>query len=184
MYRWKGPKANMFEWNQSNSICKSIINDEQAGRGEMENLQGDDRFPPEIRDKMPGECPDEFPESGISDKDTKAIKQETKQEPTLYKISNASGNMETTKVKQGTELEMSLLDSNDCFVLDCGQANKGGEIFIWKGENSNVDERKQCMKSAIKFVAEKGYGKSCAITVYMQGRETEFFQQHFDWIEM
>lgn len=186
LYRWKGPKANMFEWNQSNMICKSIINDEQAGRGEMENLQGDDRFPPEIRAKMPGECPDEFPESTISDKDSAAIKNEAKntEQPTLYKVSNDSGDLETTKIKQGTELEMGLLDSNDCFILDCGCVKTGGNIFIWKGENSNVEERKQCMKSAIKFVQDKGYGKACNITVYMQGRETEFFQQHFDWIEM
>lgn len=186
LYRWKGPKGNMFEWNQSNQICNSIINDEQAGRGDMESLQADDKWPRELLEVLP-DPPKEFPNSGISDKDADAIKAGEQNvdlpDPTLYRISNESGELETTKIQQGLELSRDLLDSNDCFVLDCGNKINGGEIYIWKGKDSNLEEKKQCMKTAINFVKREGYGNSCSIMVFIENNESEFFTQHFDWKE-
>jgi len=184
LWRWKGPKGNMFEWNQSNQICNSIINDEQAGRGEMESLQGDDKWPRELLQHLP-DPPKEFPESGISDKDADAIKADENNvdhpDPILFKISNESGELETTQVGTGEELDRGLLDTNDCFVLDCGNMKDGGEIYVWKGKDSNLDEKKQCMKTALKFVQNKNYGKGCNIMVFVENFESEFFTQHFDW---
>lgn len=36
-----------------------------------------------------------------------------------------------------------LLDSNKCYLLDCGV-----EVFVWMGRNTSLDDRKSASKAA------------------------------------
>ncbi|CAI0555834.1 unnamed protein product [Linum tenue] len=66
-----------------------------------------------------------------------------------------------------------LLDTNKCFVLDCGV-----EVFVWMGRNTNLDERKNASKSAEEIVHNADRPKSHIIRV-MEGFETVMFRSKF-----
>lgn len=48
----------------------------------------------------------------------------------LPQVSNATGQMNLTKVADSSPFALELLVSDDCFVLDNGLC---GKIYIWKG---------------------------------------------------
>ncbi|CAI0427863.1 unnamed protein product [Linum tenue] len=66
-----------------------------------------------------------------------------------------------------------LLDTNKCFVLDCGV-----EVFVWMGRNTNLDERKNASKTAEEIVHKADRPKSHIIRV-MEGFETVMFRSKF-----
>lgn len=52
-------------------------------------------------------------------------------------------------------LEKELLDTNKCYILDCGL-----ELFVWKGRNTSVDQRKSASEAAeVHFLPQ--VNKSC-----------------------
>jgi len=189
IYRWKGDSANMFEWLQSDYLSKSIRDDEQAGRGEIHDLAGGDEgfWPGEILEVLPSP-PRHFPKSSIKDTDIAAITlddnadKEDGHEPVLFKVSTDTGDLVVEQVAKGRQIDKEVMSNSDCYILDCGDKSRdGGDIFIWKGSESSIDERKSCMKTAVKFVNMNHYGKGCSISVFIEGCESEFFMQHFDW---
>ena len=181
IFRWKGQDANQFEWLKSDELANSILRDEQSGRGEIQILeQGVDRWPQEITDKnvLPNP-PKTFPKSTNTDDNIWA---EGHLEPILWRISNASGNLEKTKIIQGLKIDKDkYLDTNDCFILDCYNKADGGQIYVWKGKKSNMAEKKCSMKTAIEFLETENYGKRTGIAVMAEGFETAFFKNHFQW---
>ena len=48
----------------------------------------------------------------------------------LYKVSDATGQMNLTKLADSSPFALELLIPDDCFVLDNGLC---GKIYIWKG---------------------------------------------------
>lgn len=40
-------------------------------------------------------------------------------------------------------LQKELLDTNKCYTLDCGL-----ELFVWKGRNTSIDQRKSASQAA------------------------------------
>lgn len=54
---------------------------------------------------------------------------------TLYKVSDASGKLEFTKVKEG-DVSKGDLDSADVFILDCGES-----CYVWVGKNTSPVEK-------------------------------------------
>ncbi|CAH8386465.1 unnamed protein product [Eruca vesicaria subsp. sativa] len=71
-------------------------------------------------------------------------------------------------------LEKELLDTNKCYILDCGL-----EVFVWKGRNTSIDERKNATEAAEEFFRSSERPKSNLISV-MEGFETVMFRSKFD----
>lgn len=44
---------------------------------------------------------------------------------------------------QADSLTRELLDTNKCYILDCGV-----EVFVWMGRNTSLDERKSASSAA------------------------------------
>ncbi|KAJ8379724.1 hypothetical protein SKAU_G00005020 [Synaphobranchus kaupii] len=94
----------------------------------------------------------------------------------LYKISNATGDLEVTTVAEESPFSQSALESSDCFILDHGS---DGEIFVWKGKDANTDERKAAMRAAEEFIKKMGYPNNTQVHILPEMGETPLFKQFF-----
>ncbi|XP_020605065.1 gelsolin-like protein 2 [Orbicella faveolata] len=65
-------------------------------------------------------------------------------EPTIKKLSDASGQLEMTDVNGFSK---GVLNSNDVFVVDTGK-----QCFIWVGRGASIDERRKSMEYAHNYL--------------------------------
>ncbi|KVI01423.1 Gelsolin domain-containing protein, partial [Cynara cardunculus var. scolymus] len=92
-----------------------------------------------------------------------------------------SGNNDNFHVAKGqTEpvdadpLTRELLDTNKCYLLDCGV-----EIYLWLGRSTSLDERKAASGATEEYVRSKDRRKSRIIRV-IENFETVSFRSKFD----
>ncbi|XP_065183499.1 gelsolin, cytoplasmic-like [Sycon ciliatum] len=97
----------------------------------------------------------------------------------LFKVSDASGSLKVEEVGS-KPLKYAMLDTNDCFILDTGASG----VHAWIGKKATADEKKNAMKIATGFLAEKGYPDWTPVTRTVEGAETPMFKNSFsDWPE-
>jgi len=92
----------------------------------------------------------------------------------LYRLSDASGTLEMTKVAESSQVTRDKLDGDDVFILDIGS-----EAFTWVGLGASRDERKLAMKHTVEYLEKNGRSTNIPITVVMQGAESKYFWSHF-----
>uniref|UniRef100_A0A8C1B5D6 Gelsolin n=1 Tax=Cyprinus carpio carpio TaxID=630221 RepID=A0A8C1B5D6_CYPCA len=170
IYQWCGSKSNRFEKLKATQLAKGIRDNERSGRARVYVCnEGVER---EKMLEVLGEKP-ELPE-GASD-DIKADASNRKMAK-LYKVSDASGDMTIALVAAENPFSQSALESSDCFILDHGS---DGKIFVWKGKDANVEERKAAMKAADEFIKKMGYPKHTQVQILPDMGETPLFKQFF-----
>ena len=102
----------------------------------------------------------------------------------LYKISDASGSLQTSEVS-GMPLEQDMLNpqeaegEDDCFILDTGKSGDGNGIFVWIGKNSTKEEKVGAMKAADGYLAKNNLPAWTSIMRVCEGCETTMFKQYF-----
>uniref|UniRef100_A0A8C6WJK7 Gelsolin n=1 Tax=Neogobius melanostomus TaxID=47308 RepID=A0A8C6WJK7_9GOBI len=170
IYQWCGSQSNRFEKLKATQVAKGIRDNERSGRARV--YVCDEGAEREKMLEVLGPKPD-LPE-GVSD-DTKADASNRKRAK-LYKVSDASGDMAIALVAAENPFAQSALESGDCFILDHGS---DGKIFVWKGKEANMDERKVAMKSAAEFIKKMGYPKHTQVEVLPETGETPLFKQFF-----
>uniref|UniRef100_A0A8C4ES46 Gelsolin n=1 Tax=Dicentrarchus labrax TaxID=13489 RepID=A0A8C4ES46_DICLA len=94
----------------------------------------------------------------------------------MLEVSNANGGMTIALVAAENPFAQSALESGDCFILDHGS---DGKIFVWKGKDANMDERKAAMKAADEFIKKMGYPKHTQVQILPEMGETPLFKQFF-----
>lgn len=73
------------------------------------------------------------------------------------------------------ETSKDMLDSNKCYVLDCGN-----ELYVWAGRNTSLDARKAAISTVEGYVTSQGRPKHTQITRIIEGFETLEFRSNFD----
>jgi hypothetical protein len=68
----------------------------------------------------------------------------------FYRVSNASGNLETTEIEE-RPLCKTHLDTNDTFILELP-----AKVYVWIGKQANLEEKKGAMRIAKDFISLKG----------------------------
>ncbi|XP_021566306.1 macrophage-capping protein isoform X3 [Carlito syrichta] len=97
----------------------------------------------------------------------------------MTQVSDATGQMNLTKVADASPFALELLVSDDCFVLDNGLC---GKIYIWKGRKANEKERQAALQVAEGFISRMRYAPNTQVEILPQGRESAIFKQFFkDW---
>uniref|UniRef100_A0A8C7JYN8 Gelsolin n=1 Tax=Oncorhynchus kisutch TaxID=8019 RepID=A0A8C7JYN8_ONCKI len=170
IYQWCGSQSNRFEKLKATQVAKGIRDNERSGRARVYVCdEGAER------DKMIEVLGDksDLPE-GSSD-DIKADASNRKMAK-LYKVSNGSGDMAMSMVAAENPFSQSALESSDCFILDHGS---DGKIFVWKGKEANLEERKAAMKAADEFIKKMGYPKHTQVQILPEMGETPLFKQFF-----
>uniref|UniRef100_A0AAR2LFV4 Gelsolin n=1 Tax=Pygocentrus nattereri TaxID=42514 RepID=A0AAR2LFV4_PYGNA len=170
IYQWCGSKSNRFEKLKATQLAKAIRDNERSGRARV--CVCDEGVEREKILEVLGEKPD-LPEG--ADDDIKADASNRKLAK-LYKLSDASGTMTMALVADENPFSQSALESTDCFILDHGS---DGKIFVWKGKDANVDERKAAMKAADEFIKKMGYPKHTQVQILPEMGETPLFKQFF-----
>uniref|UniRef100_A0A8C4ES29 Gelsolin n=1 Tax=Dicentrarchus labrax TaxID=13489 RepID=A0A8C4ES29_DICLA len=170
IYQWCGSQSNRFEKLKATQVAKGIRDNERSGRARV--YVCDEGMEREKMLEVLGPKPD-LP-VGASD-DIKADAANRKRAK-LYKVSNANGGMTIALVAAENPFAQSALESGDCFILDHGS---DGKIFVWKGKDANMDERKAAMKAADEFIKKMGYPKHTQVQILPEMGETPLFKQFF-----
>ncbi|XP_063792030.1 gelsolin isoform X2 [Pseudophryne corroboree] len=170
IYQWCGSKANRFEKLKATSVSKDIRDNERHGRAKVYVVEeGMER---EKMIQVLGDKPD-LPEGPSDDIKADATNRKLAK---LYKVSNGGGAMSVSLVADENPFTQSALNSDDCFILDHGS---DGKIFVWKGKNANLEEKKEALKTSTEFISKMGYPKQTQVQVLPESGETPLFKQFF-----
>ncbi|XP_014844806.1 PREDICTED: macrophage-capping protein isoform X2 [Poecilia mexicana] len=167
---WTGSQANIFEKQKVREIASLIRDTDRHGKARVvDTSEGEE---PEEMLKVLGPMPP-LAES-TSEEDSKA---DASNSASLYKVSDATGAMTTTKVSEKSPFAKELLVRDDCFILDNG-AN--GKIFVWKGHGANIEEKNAALQMADNFIEQMKYPRmKTQVEILPQGKETIIFKQFF-----
>ncbi|CAH2077503.1 unnamed protein product [Thlaspi arvense] len=75
---------------------------------------------------------------------------------------------------EGDSLKREMLDTNKCYILDCGI-----EVFVWMGRTTSLDDRKVASGAAEEMIRSSERPKSQLIRI-IEGFETVPFRSKFD----
>ncbi|XP_007540787.1 advillin [Poecilia formosa] len=172
--QWNGPKSNTQERLKGMMLAKDIRDRERGGRAEIRVIEGDaESSSPqnmEVLKNVLGERPSDLPDGTPDD----TVDQETKGKLTLYRVSDADGQMKVAEIASNP-LVQDLLTHDDCFILDQG----GSKIFVWKGKKANKAERQAAMSRALDFIKAKNYPLTTSVESVNDGAESALFKQLF-----
>lgn len=168
LFIYNGANANRYEKAKGVEVTQKIRNEERGGRATITVIDEDpnnatfwDTLGGKINVTNPGE-------------DDGAHERAAADALVLYKVSDASGSLEFSRVPTSGALTKDLLDSNDVFLVDAGS-----EIFVWVGRGSNPTEKRESMIFANRYLQENGKPQNTAITRVVEGAETPVFKSLF-----
>uniref|UniRef100_A0A2K5DG18 Gelsolin-like domain-containing protein n=1 Tax=Aotus nancymaae TaxID=37293 RepID=A0A2K5DG18_AOTNA len=157
IFAWCGGKSNILECNKARDLA--------LGKAQVE-IVTDGEEPDEMIQVL---GPKPSLKEGNPEEDLTAD-QTNAQATALYKVSDATGQMNLTKVADSSPFGPELLMSDDCFVLDSGLC---GKIYIWKGRKANEKEQQAALQVAEGFISHMWYALNT---------QTPIFKQFFkDW---
>ncbi|XP_038610040.1 macrophage-capping protein [Tachyglossus aculeatus] len=171
IYTWCGEKSNILERNKARDLATAIRDSERRGKAQVEIIS-DGEEPAEMMQVL-GPKPalrEGNPEEDLTADQTNA------QAAALYKVSDATGKMDLTKVADSSPFAAQLLVPDDCFVLDNGAC---GKIYVWKGHKANEQERQAALRVAEDFISRMRYAPNTQVEILPQGRESPIFKQFF-----
>nr|XP_033776883.1 macrophage-capping protein [Geotrypetes seraphini] len=172
---WSGSQSNILERNKAKDLANQIRDGERKGKATVEIvMEGEE--PSEMIEKL-GPKP-ELKEGNPEDDKEADVKHS--QSAVLYKVSDASGKMNLTKVSDVSPFGKELLISDDCFVLDNG---KNRQLFVWKGRKANAKERKAALNVATEVISRMKYCPNTQVQIVSEGNESALFMQFFrHWV--
>ncbi|XP_035187295.1 villin-1 [Oxyura jamaicensis] len=171
--QWNGPESNRAERLKAMTLAKDIRDRERGGRAKVGVVDGEDEgATPELVQvllQVLGEKRDikaAIPDNKVDQIHNSSLK--------LYHVSDASGNLVIQEIAV-RPLTQDMLLHEDCYILDQG----GHKIFVWKGKNSNKEEKQQAMSRALGFIKAKNYPPSTSVETENDGSESAVFRQLF-----
>uniref|UniRef100_A0A8C9T713 Scinderin like b n=1 Tax=Scleropages formosus TaxID=113540 RepID=A0A8C9T713_SCLFO len=183
VYQWCGSECSHFERLKASQVAIDIRDNERGGRAKL-NIVEDGSEPDALLQALGPK-----PNIPAGTPDDQAVETCNKNKGSLYMviISDASGAMKSSLVAQSSPFKQEMLSLSECYILDNGV---DGKIFVWKGPDSNMAERKAAMSAAQNFIKEKNYPKStqvnlqhpacAALKPYVIGRIAKIEQVPFD----
>ncbi|KAG8434871.1 hypothetical protein GDO86_013000 [Hymenochirus boettgeri] len=174
IYVWSGSKSNMLERNRARDLANQIRDSERRGAAKVEIIQEGEE--PEEMIEILGKCPETI-RDGSAEDDKEADERHTRG-AVLYKVSNASGQMQVSRLGDGALFHKEQLLTDDCFILDCF-----GKIYVWKGKKANKEEQEHSLETANQFISLMNYSPKTQVQFVTEGNESPLFKQFFsNWI--
>lgn len=167
IYVFMGTHSNAFEKSRGGALAHNLV----AGR------QGKSKLMPEPDDdfwKILGGSADQV-QPPLPDKPEKEEEAMDPEKLKLFKLSDASGSMNFTKVAEG-KINASMFDSKDVFILD-GKL----QLFVWIGKNASFSEKSQAMKYAMEYMKKEGRPLTLPITRIHEGQVHQVFGALIKW---
>ncbi|XP_045165165.2 gelsolin-like protein 2 [Mercenaria mercenaria] len=134
----------LIQWNGSGS------NKEERMKGlrYLKTLQGErgGKCRTETLDEDPRDIRNEFYDALTEDENEEEQQESVDKTKELYRLSDASGNMEMTLEKSG-KIEIADFDSEDVFIFDTKDS-----VFVWIGEQTTQQEKRNAMTYAHNYL--------------------------------
>jgi len=172
VFKWEGKNCGMFEKNKGREVCDAIKT-ERKGKVRIINLREGDNDADSLRflqflgaDKN---TKIKTEQEGGDDKEAEESGNKIRQ---LWRLSDASGKMEFTKISEGNAIKKNQLDGNDVFIFDAGH-----EIFAWIGKGASDKERTECMVYAQQYLSKNNRPAYLPISRILQGGENPKFHE-------
>ncbi|MEE6467429.1 hypothetical protein FKM82_007235 [Ascaphus truei] len=170
--QWNGPDSNKSERIKGCSLAQSIRDDERGGRAQIGIIDHEEDSPDlmqimtavlgtrtgQLKEAVPDEKADEQQKANIR----------------LYHVFEKDGDLVVQELAT-KPLTQDLLQHDDCHILDQG----GVKIYVWRGKNSSVNEKKAAFSRAVGFIQAKGYPATTNVEVINDGAESAMFEQLF-----
>ncbi|XP_075073404.1 macrophage-capping protein [Mixophyes fleayi] len=174
IYVWSGSNSNMMERNRARDLANQIRDSERRGAAKVEIIQEGEE--PEEMIQILGKRPESLRE-GCAEDDKEADAIHTRG-AVLYQVSNATGQMQVSRVGDGGVYRKEQLISDDCFILDTA-----GKLYVWKGKKANKEERERSLEIANEFLLLMKYSPKTQVQVVSEGNESPLFRQFFsNWV--
>ncbi|XP_068165981.1 gelsolin-like [Antennarius striatus] len=171
--QWSGSQSNHFERIKAIRVSNGIRDKERCGRAEVE-LVGEGEEPEKMLEVL-GEKPD-LPEAHLEDT---VVDSSHRNEARLFKVSNASGDLEISLIADQSPFPQDVLHTDECYILDNGS---NGSIYIWKGQGADHEERMACLKISTTVLQQMSYPPNTQVQIIPQYVEPPLFKQFFkDW---
>jgi len=175
IFIYVGAKAKGSERVKAIAAANLIRDQDHSGRGKV-NIVDASASADEVTEffkQLGGGAPNQVADEPKTDDDQQF---ERNQDNTvaLYKISDASGSVSSTKIAE-KPLRQDMLDTNDAFILDTVTSG----IYIWVGKKATTQEKVEALKSGSAFLAEKKYPAWTKITRVVEGAEPAGFREYF-----
>lgn len=172
VYKWEGKSAGMFEKNKGREVVDAVKT-ERRGKVTAFNIrEGDkDADSQEFFKHLGGSVDSPIKSANEGGDDTEAEKEGLKVRQ-LWRLSDASGKLEFTKISEGNAIKKSQLDPNDVFVYDAG-----AEIFAWIGKGASYKEKTEAIVYAQQYLTKNNRPAFLPITRVLDGAENaKFFE--------
>jgi gelsolin len=92
----------------------------------------------------------------------------------LFKLSDASGKLEFSKIAEDTTISKDMLGSYDVYIFDIG-----AEVFAWVGNNASMEEKRSAMQFAMQYLKQHNRPLQIPITICKESFESESFLSAF-----
>lgn len=172
VYKWEGKSSGMFEKNKGREVCDAIKT-ERRGKVTVKSIrEGDkDTDSQEFFKHLGGSVNDAIKteKDGGDDKEAEEQGNRVRQ---LWKLSDASGTLQFTKIAEGNAIKKSQLDPNDVFIFD-----SGAEIYTWIGKGASDKERNEAMVTAQQYLSKNNRPLYLPITRVLDGGENPKFNE-------
>ncbi|XP_045526820.1 gelsolin-like [Pieris brassicae] len=171
-----GDQAKSVERLKAISVANQIRDQDHSGRGNIEIIdpyssEGDvNQFFSALGSGDQDSVPDA--EDGGDDED---FERGVTKEVILNEISDSTGSIQIKKLSP--PYTQDLLSTKECYILDTGSS-----IYVWRGKESNGQEKSEAMKKAEQYLQVNNYPSWVHISKVVEGIEPTAFKQYFeDW---
>jgi len=166
VWTWNGPKGGIFEKRKAQDVVNEI-REKRQGKPKCSILDGLEDCEPfwkllggkPTKDQLPKETPDDDKQKVIP--------------KSLWRLSDASGDLKLSEVAQGT-LKKNQLDGNDVFLVDAGDA-----LYVWVGKQTSKNEKAHAIEYATLFLKKTGRPGNTSVQRVVEGSENAAFWKHF-----
>ncbi|XP_041348319.1 gelsolin-like protein 2 [Gigantopelta aegis] len=160
IYQWNGKTCNKDEKYKAVQFLQKLKS-ERGGKPKVETLDEIDGNDPDFYDCLP-DVPDD---DDVDDDDDEVI-----EDKKLVRLSDESGSLQFTTVKEGDGISKSDFKSQDVFILDTGKG-----VFVWVGRRTSESEKKNSLTYAHMYL-QKSNNPLQPVTALKEGQKSREFE--------
>ncbi|KYQ96706.1 villin [Tieghemostelium lacteum] len=173
VYQWNGSEANRIEKGKGMDVAKSIKDKERVGCRVV--IVDEGKEPDDFWKIIGSRVEDIAPASSAGD--DREAELSIRQYINLYRSIPINGDKELDLVPIQGRLSKTLLEPEECYILDCVS-----EMFVWTGTSSKLKVRNMTLKLANDMFAQRTCWTSGCVHREFPGSEQVLFKERFpDW---
>ncbi|KHJ97718.1 gelsolin repeat protein [Oesophagostomum dentatum] len=177
LYVWMPPKSGRLERIKGMACAKHIAQVERGGQAKVHILDSEWDTDEGFWSNFGGTS--SAKKLARAGDDDEGYWRKASEKLTLYRVSDASGDIEIRRIAQG-EVKHTELNTKDAFILDAAKAG----VFIWLGKGCSIKERSSALLWGEKYLKQEKLPPWTPVTRVMEGAEPPSFTQWFgDWEE-